>query len=388
MSTTAQAGWFDELPEARGDASVREDQRGAIMVIGVFMAMLVVGFLYYIVGIGNTIIFRERLQDAADAVAFSGAVVHARGMNIIAMINIVLLILMTVYMALKIVHMAVVAAVIVCGIALCPLLPALEAAERVLDNMVRGYARGILEPALQLGHTAQEAIRTSFPVIAQVRALTTATSGTYSPPASAGFLLPVGRMLPVVAVALDERARRPYPESPGGLCRRAGNQISDALTFPLSFGFLRAIRGPVSAMLSRIIVMTACPTDRVNRRNYDLDIGSGDCRDGMPGQQCEYTQLRGVVLAGSTPFARNVQGVNVATLGRGGGSSPFSSLESLAQAGFAQAEYYYDGTEDRDQWLWHMYWRARFRRVQLGSAVSSVPGLGAALGIVDRIIVH
>jgi hypothetical protein len=323
-------------------------------------------------------------------VAFSGAVVHARGMNIIAMINIVLLVLMTVYMALKLVHQAVFAAMIICGIFLCPLLGALEAAERILDNMVRGYSRAILQPALQLGHTAQEAVRTTFPVVvAQARAIATATSGTYSPPSSGGLLLPIGRTLPVVAVKLDEQPRRPYPESPGGLCRRAGNQIADALTFPLSLGFLNPIRGAVSSVLSRIAVMTTCPDDRPSLRNYDLDIGGGDCTDGMPGQQCEYTQLRGVVMASSTPFARNVQGVNVATLGRsGGGGGAFSSFEALARFGFAQAEYYYDGTEDRDQWLWHMYWRARFRRVQLGSTASSVPGLGSALGVVDRIIVH
>jgi hypothetical protein len=389
MSIAATAGMFDELCDPTRERSLRDDQRGAIMVIGVFMAMLVVGFLYYIVGIGNTIIFRERLQDAADAVAFSGAVVHARGMNIIAMINIVLLVLMTVYMALKLVHQAIFAAVVVCGIFLCPLLPALETAERFFDNLVRVYSRTILQPALQIGHTAQEAVRTSFPLVAQARAIATAVSGTYSPPATGGLLLPVGRTLPVTPVKLDEQPRRPYPESPGGLCRRAADQISSALTIPLSIGILNPIRGPVASMLSRIIVMTTCPDDRPSLRNYDLDIGSGNCTDGMPGQQCEYTQLRGVVMASSTPFARNVQGVNVATLGRGGGGGgPFASFETLARFGFAQAEYYYDGTEDRDQWLWHMYWRARFRRVQLASVASSIPGVGAVLGVVDRIIVH
>ena len=391
MSVALSAAMFDELPDPTGDRALRDDQRGAIMVIGVFMAMLVVGFLYYIVGIGNTIIYRERIQDAADAIAFSGAVVHARGMNLIAMINIVLLVLMTVYMALKLVHQAVFAAMIICGIFLCPLLPALEAAERVLDNMVRGFSRGILQPALQLGHTAQEAIRTTFPGIAQGRVVASTLAGTYSPPVTGGFLLPAipYRMLPVTPVKLDEEPRRPYPESPGGLCRRAGNLIADALTFPLSLGILNPIRGPVAAALSRIAVMTTCPDDRPSLRNYDLDIGSGNCTDGMPGQQCEYTQLRGVAIATTTPFARNVRGVNVATLGRpSGGGGAFSAFETLAQTGFAQAEYYYDGTEDRDQWLWHMYWRARFRRVQLGSAVSSVPGLGVATGVVDRIIVH
>ncbi len=105
---------FDDMRDEAREALV-SDQRGAIMVIGVFMAMLVTGFLYYIFGIGNTLVYRERLQDAADAIAFSGAVVHARGMNLIAMINIVLLLLMTIYLALRLVERAVFGLVIACG---------------------------------------------------------------------------------------------------------------------------------------------------------------------------------------------------------------------------------------------------------------------------------
>ena len=65
MSVALSAAMFDELPDPTGDRALRDDQRGAIMVIGVFMAMLVVGFLYYIVGIGNTIIYRERARHHA-----------------------------------------------------------------------------------------------------------------------------------------------------------------------------------------------------------------------------------------------------------------------------------------------------------------------------------
>ena len=84
---------------------------------------------------------------------------------------------------------------------------------------------------------------------------------------------------------LDEEPRRPYPESPGGLCRRAGNQIADAhLPAPSASS---TPSGAVSSVLSRIAVMTHLSSDdRPSLRNYDLgDIGGGDCTDGMPGQQ-------------------------------------------------------------------------------------------------------
>jgi hypothetical protein len=78
-------------------ADLLTDDRGAVMVIGVFMAMLVTGFLYYIIGIGNTIIYRERMQDAADVVAFGAAVTYAKGMNLVALINQIMALLVAIY---------------------------------------------------------------------------------------------------------------------------------------------------------------------------------------------------------------------------------------------------------------------------------------------------
>lgn len=369
--------------------SVVADDRGAIMVIGVFMAMLVTGFLYYIVGIGNTLVYRERLQDAADAIAFSGAVVHARGMNIIAMINIVLLILMTIFIAMRIVERAVFGLMVACGtllILVCgEAVPALEAADQVLLRIIDGYSRGVLQPALQLGHTAQEAVRNTFPGIAQGRVVLATVSGTYRPPADVGLLLPVVpyRRLPVKPIPLND------PERPGpmGLNVRAGRAVGNALTYPLQAFIPSGIRSLVASWFGRIGTALG-PPDRPSWRNYDLDIGDGSCTDGLPGQSCEYSQLRGVAVASNTPFTRNVQGVSVATLGRGAGGGVLGAFEAFTHVGLAQAEYYYDGTEDRDEWMWHMYWRARFRRVRLGGVAGSIPGLGAAASVIDRIIVH
>ena len=378
---------FEDTRDDGPRTTLGRDDSGAVMVIGVFMAMLVTGFLYYIVGIGNTLVYRERLQDAADAIAFSGAVVHARGMNLIAMINIVLLLLMTIYLAMRLVERAVFGLVIACGtllILVCgEAVPALESADQILVRLVEAYSRGVLQPALQLGHSAQEVIKNTFPGIAQGRVLASTLSGTYSPPADSGLLLPLVpyRTLPVEPMPLES--------NPRGLCIRAGRNIGDALTFPLSFlSFLSPFRSLISGWIGRIIGTSLCPPDRPSWRNYDMDYGSGDCTDGMPGQDCEYVQLRGIAIASRTPFSNNVRGVNVATLGRGVGGDAFGAFEAFTHVGLAQAEYYYDGEEDRDEWAFHMYWRARFRRVRLGSAVSSIPGLSAATSVIDRIIVH
>ncbi|HZO16183.1 MAG TPA: hypothetical protein VFB62_23070 [Polyangiaceae bacterium] len=59
-------------------------------MIAVFMSVFLVGGIWYLMGIGDAIVYREKLQAGADATAFTSAVYHARGMNIIAMVNIVI----------------------------------------------------------------------------------------------------------------------------------------------------------------------------------------------------------------------------------------------------------------------------------------------------------
>jgi hypothetical protein len=63
------------------------DDDGAVMVVGAFMAILAVGLLYHLAGIGETVLYQERLQDAADTSAFAAAATHARAMNALAVVN-------------------------------------------------------------------------------------------------------------------------------------------------------------------------------------------------------------------------------------------------------------------------------------------------------------
>lgn len=66
------------------------DRRGAVVLMGVFMSAFLVGGLWYVMGIGESIIYRETVQAGADSAAFTAAVYHARGMNVVAMVNIVI----------------------------------------------------------------------------------------------------------------------------------------------------------------------------------------------------------------------------------------------------------------------------------------------------------
>ncbi len=77
------------------------DSRGAIMVMGLFFCSILVGGLWYLAGLGDAMLYRERAQEAADAVAFTAAAVHARGMNILVMINLIMAVILSIRVALK-----------------------------------------------------------------------------------------------------------------------------------------------------------------------------------------------------------------------------------------------------------------------------------------------
>lgn len=75
------------------------DQRGAIAVIAIGMGVVLVGAILWVVDVGQALILRERLQDAADAGAFESAVWHARGMNAIAVLNMQMAVIQAAYSA-------------------------------------------------------------------------------------------------------------------------------------------------------------------------------------------------------------------------------------------------------------------------------------------------
>jgi hypothetical protein len=84
--------------------SLRNDDRGAIMVIGVFLSCLILAGMWYVIGLGDAIIWRDRSQEAADAIAFTSASVHARGMNLIAFVNLLMVVIVTIYLLLSLVR--------------------------------------------------------------------------------------------------------------------------------------------------------------------------------------------------------------------------------------------------------------------------------------------
>jgi len=76
---------------------------GAVMVMGLLFACFLASALWYVIGVGDAVLFRDRMQEAADAVAFSSAVVHARGMNFIVVCNLLMFALVAFYSVIAII---------------------------------------------------------------------------------------------------------------------------------------------------------------------------------------------------------------------------------------------------------------------------------------------
>jgi hypothetical protein len=79
------------------------DDRGAVMVIAIFMAAVVVGVVWYTFGLGEAMVYRQQMRAAVDASAFDSAVVHALGMNMLAMMNIAMAAVLSILVLLMII---------------------------------------------------------------------------------------------------------------------------------------------------------------------------------------------------------------------------------------------------------------------------------------------
>ncbi len=217
-STTRSRG-SDGSHGAIGDASsaprsLRHDQRGAIMVMGLFMAVFLVGMLYYLVGIYEAVIFRERMQDSSDAGAFAAAVMNARGMNLIVLLNIVMAIAFAVLIALKLIQVAVVAGLLIAAVACwlggagCAAIPPLTNWNIQVPQYIQRAERAV-EQITRVCDAVQNAIRLGWPALGQARAVDTMTmAAAFSPPSDFGFVWPVWGALPVEDHELRETCDR------------------------------------------------------------------------------------------------------------------------------------------------------------------------------------
>lgn len=166
---------------------LNSDQRGAILVIGVFMAAFLVGVLWYIIGIGDAVIYREYMQDGADATTFAAAVYQARGMNIIALLNLIMAAVLAVLVALKVAQVLLtIATAIVCVVSLgfgcAPMIDAGVYLQKLISHVQK-----IVDAVLPALYVTESAVAVGMPWIAQAKAVSVAKD--YGPTVKGGFMV-------------------------------------------------------------------------------------------------------------------------------------------------------------------------------------------------------
>lgn len=227
-------------------SSNTQDDRGAVMVIALFLAVFLLGLLYYVVGTTETVFFREHLQDAADGAALSGAVMRARGMNLIVLINIVMAALLAILVTIKLIEgLAIIGMVIAAALAwftggsTLAAIPPLKTAQADMDAAYQQVQPPVFA-ALKALHSASDLVSSVAPTVADGIVLADIAAND-QPAGSRGFASATRPTLPVSDDTFSE------------LCGRAGkfpiDLAKDALGgLPGVSDIMGALDGPMHDM--------------------------------------------------------------------------------------------------------------------------------------------
>lgn len=416
---------------------LRREERGAVLVLGVFMGACLVGMLWYLAGIGDAILQRQRLQEAADAAAFSSAVLHARGMNLLVLVNLIMACVLGVRVTLKAVQVALGIAAIFCGIVpgLQPFVTVCTQGVVAMQNAINA-TRAPINQTLSALSKGQKAFATIVPAAA-----------------AAGAVQVGSRYRPLItgAVASSPTGLKGLPveeESIDRLCSEAGQSVVGLLSLAIPSG-LRT--GPARLALEKVegvvgqVVATGgaffCELGGGSAAAPDLgaqtlELAKDACaredarrskegrRGGFDLEQCQRDEQEKMQRrvqpsapsvgsgAGMTPkklvpsWQNGVDAAQLSAIASSGGQvlqageqgvragawqqARTRTGSALGEQGFAQAELFFDctgrwsgaacnGPGSSELALWSFRWRARLRRCNPGlSRLAQVEG-GAAL---------
>lgn len=266
MSTSALA---DLLRDARSGAPASrarrlvDDRRGAVLLVAVFMSAFLVGCLWYIIGIGDAAVYRQYLQDGADSVAFGSAVYHARGMNIIALINLVMAAVLAVLVAFKMAQVLLIAAnILSCACAaasygtnaFCDFACELTTnAEDPMSDLVDAVEK-IVNQVLKALHMASNAVAYGMPWVAEGKAMFVAAD--YKPTVHGGAMVSTSLVPGSVEGSLGGFKKNASSNRMGlpvedddfkNLCKRAGKLAGNMMMAPFEFLGMPAVSGVVGS---------------------------------------------------------------------------------------------------------------------------------------------
>jgi len=314
-------------------------QRGATLVMSLFASTLLVSFLFYLLGVGQAIRHGDHLRDAADSAAYTQAAIGARGMNLMALMNMVKLSIVALSTALVATALAASETIawilsshfrrIVFGWTI-PFLATvqLQATTRYLDK------QKTFTEITEAADTAQQAMRKHLSTFAEWRANEVARayggiSGAFASPVDALPTEPepqvnfCARVSPYAHLI----THKAFESVPKEIVRSHARVVADALQPPV-------------CMVSNVTTQRLIPKAHLGDEHFNTRLYSF----GAPLRENEESGVRISLWQQLIPT-----GVGILR-------------QKLSQVGTAQAEFYFDGTAPEAETLWHMRWKARMRR--------------------------
>ncbi len=312
---------------------------------GVFVSAFLVGALYMLIGASTAMQHGERMQDAADSAAFSTAQMHAKGMNLIALNNMV----KVGALATLVAHASI------------PI-GASRTIRWISRRRWRRRAYGWLRPWLAIigaraaakyassayelrqvinaADRSQRVFRDRLPLIAE-QVVNDEFQSTYDAPVQSFFVSPV-REMPLDFETLPQMCgrMRPYAES---INKRAFRNI------PIG-RIRRKAQRYTRARFNGFCMAWGKPAMKL--RN------GGDV---VPGG--EAFQVR-AYATGEELSTAGEKGVQVATWGASSTNGVTKARDEVSRLAFAQGEYYFSGPTPKLLAVWRMNWRARLRRFE------------------------
>ncbi|MFW2389068.1 MAG: hypothetical protein ACN4G0_12075 [Polyangiales bacterium] len=375
----------------RKSSSLLGDTGGAMMLMSLFLALLLVGAAYYILGVGDAVIYRRIMQDGADAGAHAAAVMGAKGMNLHALLNVVMAVTTGILLVIRSVEVLLEIIIgIVSGLlgtavlsakaaALLAVLTPVETTVERVGDAVENFVR-VAHDALEVAH---QAVQHGYPLLAEARAVDAmAFQAAFDPPLAGGFVIPLlGPRLPEGGRGL------PVEEDDiGTLCDRVaqglGNRLSN-VSSKVPRWLLRFLGGIVEEAL-RLGKRRTCADDIVESPRRVLDSRRDGTTLWLGHEEFQYRAY----AIGRDPheghWRHGERGIRIAQGGAGEGRNAIHRAHTVGRLSFAQAEYYFDGAEHKAEWLWKQRWRSRLRRFRISRAWIPTGILSACSGARGR----
>jgi hypothetical protein len=381
---------------AKRSSLVRETE-GAMMLISLFMALFLIATLYYVLGVGDAVLYRRIMQDGADAGAHAASVMGAKGMNLHVLLNVVMAVTAGILLVIRSVEVLLELIIgVLYGLAatlfLAPKAVPLIALLSPVESTVEGVGDAV-EHFVRAAHdaldAAHHAVQHGYPLLAQARAVDAmAFQDAYDPPVAGGFVVPLlgprlpegGRGLPVEKDAIAT------------LCDRAADGLGNRLSHVSSRvprWLLKFLGGVVSKGL-RLGKRRTCADGVVESPRRVVENRADGSPVWLGHEEFQYRAYDIGRSAHDDHWQHGEKGIRVAQGGNDSGRNAAHGAHVIGRLGFAQAEYYFNGREHKSEWLWKQRWRARLRRFRISrewiprgilSACSGLRGRGSVTGL-------